>query len=559
MNYSGAEIIVEFLRVNGYKHVFGIPGRRILSFFDAVNRSNGGIKMITTRHEQGAAFMAEVYSRINGKGCCVGISAPGAVNLLAGAASAYMDSIPLLIFAGQAQVPDMGKYPVQEATGIGRTPNQLQIYKSTTKYAVSVEKIEDLLFELEKAYTIMQEGRKGPVYIELPTNILEERIDCDIKKVELKTSVYEEGNVTQEMLKKVTDILLNSKKPLMLLGNGVQNSGAVEEYRQFFEKNDVPYGTTLLAKGILDEKNKLSLGTIGIFGQKAANKYLLDESDAVIAIGTTFQELSSMVWRTEIANKLKVRIDIDIEEINRNYLAENVYLLDAKKFIVELDKYLMLNNIVIKKADALEEVARLKEQYGYFKVSEDSEEGLHPGKVVEKINLLLKENDILLSDIGENGYWSSLLIQRKNIGTYILNGGYGSMGHAVAGSVGAAMTNPKGNVVTICGDGGFLMNGNEVATAKYYKSKVIWCVLDNGILGTQKHFQEREYGGRIQGSIVPSVDIYKYAESMGVKSFCVRTLSEFENAYQQALEEEDSVVIDIKVLENIAPEPQCKF
>lgn len=559
MNYSGAEIIVEFLRINEYKHIFGIPGRRILSLFDAVNRSNGKIKMITTRHEQGAAFMAEVYSRINGKGCCVGISAPGAVNLLAGAVSAFMDSIPLFIFAGQAQIADMGRYPVQEATGIGRTPNQLQIYKSTTKYAVRVEKIEDLLFELEKAYTIMHKGRKGPVYIELPTNILEEKTDCTIKKVVLKTSSYDTGNVTQEMTKKVIDILLNSKKPLMLLGNGVQNSGAEEEYKQFFEKNDVPYVTTLLAKGILNEKNKFSLGTIGIFGQKAANKYLLDESDAVIAIGTTFQELSSMVWRTEIGNKLKVRIDIDAEEINRNYSAENTYLVDAKKFIVELDKYLILHDIVIKKTDALKEITKLKKEYGYFKTNEVSKRGLHPGKVVEKINLLLKENDILLADIGENGYWTSLLIQRQKKGTYILNCGYGSMGHAVAGSVGAAMTNPKGNVVTICGDGGFLMNGNEVATASYYKVKVIWCVLDNGILGTQKHFQEREYSGRIEGSIVPDVDICKYAESMGVKSFCVRTLDELENAYQQALEEKESVVIDIKILEEIAPDPQCRF
>lgn len=558
--YTGAELIVEFLYANGYKHIFGIPGRRILKFFDAVNQSNGKIKMITTRHEQGAAFMAETYSRINGKGCCIGISGPGAINLLAGVASAYMDSIPLIVLAGQAQTTAYGKYPVQETTGIGRTPNQLDIYKSTTKYAVRIERIEELLGELEKAYSIMLEGRKGPVYIELPTNILEAEVECHVRKVEVPEIHIKANENTKNMLKTVTDILIDSKRPLFLLGNGVQISGAENEYKKFLEDYKIPYATTLLAKGLLDEGNLYSLGTIGMFGQKAANKYLLDICDTIIAVGTTFQELSSMVWKKEISEKLKVRIDIDEEEINKNYEATNKYLIDAKQFVLKLCQYLENDNIRIEKGDALSEVIKLKRECGYFSTNDSNiDNELHPGKVVEKINSLVSKEDIVLSDIGENGYWSSLLIQRSIKGTYILNCGYGSMGHAVAGAVGASLAHANKNIITICGDGGFLMNGNEVATASHYGVKVIWCILDNGILGTQKHFQEKEYNGRIGGSLVPVVDICKYSEALGATAFCVKTIEELEKVYQKALKETKPVVIDIKVSEKIAPVPQCNF
>lgn len=559
MIYTGAELIVEFLHVNGYKHVFGIPGRRILSFFDAVNRAAGKISMITTRHEQGAAFMAEVYSRLNSKGCCIGISAPGAINLLAGAAAAYMDSIPLLILGGQAQVADMGKYPVQEATGIGRTPDQLQIYKSTTKYAVRVEKIKNLPYELEKAYKIMNHGRKGPVYIELPTNILDEKIEYDIQEVVSADAEKADENMAEEIFAKAANILVHAKKPLLLLGNGVQIAGAEKEYESFLSAHELPYVTTLLAKGILDEVRPLSLGTIGIFGQKSANKYLLDEADAVIAVGTSFQELSSMVWREEIAVKLKIRVDIDTEELGRNYQAENKCLMDAGHFITGLAEYMRKNRIRIYKPDAVNAIKNLKRQYGYFSVDAQEYDMLHPGKVIEKINKLVQDEDIVISDIGENGYWSSLLIQRRKRGTYILNCGYGSMGHGVAGAIGAALTEPKGRVIAVCGDGGFLMNGNEVATASFYKVQVIWCVLDNGILGTQKHFQEREFEGRVEGSNVPDVDICKYAQALGARAFLAGTMDEFEKAYQLALSGEGPAVIDIKITDKAAPKPQCDF
>jgi len=558
--YSGAEAIEEFLYLNGYRHIFGIPGRRLLGLFDAVKRKNERIKIIKTSHEQGASFMADTYSRMNGKGCCVGISGPGAINLLAGVSSAYMDSVPLFVITGQVQVNAMGKYAIQETTGLGRTPNQLKIYESATKYAKRVERIEELQDVLEKAYIEMNTGRKGPVYIEVPTNILEEKHMFLLRKIKIEEIKERKNN--EEKYKKIYEDLKKSKFPIFIIGNGVKLANSEKEYEKFLFKHNIAYTTSLLAKGIINEKKNISLGNMGIFGQKAANKIVLEDSDAIVAVGIAFQELTTMGWKKEIGEKLIARVDLDKNEIKRNYKAKTSICEDAKIFIEEFEEYLVKNKKTLDFSENIQQIEAIKNKYGYFSNSEkikDEKHKIHPIHALEYINNQLNKEDLVIVDVGENAYWTGLFLERESTGTYTINGGYGSMGHAVAGSIGASIAKPESRIITICGDGGFLMTGNDIATAVKYNAKVIWCVFNNGILGTQKHFQQNNLNERYIGSDMPNIDINEYAKSMGAKTFKARNIKELASSFKKALNEKMPVVINICITESATPKPQCNF
>lgn len=563
---TGAELIIDFLDANGFRDVFGIPGRRILPLYDAAYR-NGNIKMIVSQHEQGGAYMAECYSQLTGKGCCVGISGPGAMNLLNGVAAAYADSVPMLVIGGQARIEDYGKYAIQESTGIGRTPNQLKLFEAVTKWSRSVPAIEALPALLREAYLSMNAGRKGPVYLEVPTNVLHEvvNVDTDDLRVEVPTPANRARAEDEHEIVDVLTLLNASKRPLLLLGNGAVLANAEFEARELVEFCAIPYASTLPAKGILAEDDPCSLGCVGIWGQAAANQYMLQHADLLIAVGTTFQELSTLGWRT-IVNKKIVRVDIDPSEIRRNCEPDLAIVQDAKTFLQALVSRARLGDVLKDRfANCAPLLDDLRATHGYYEsYNLAAYDRIETGKlkifdVLIELGKMRGREDILVLDVGENSYFSEFLIKSYAKRTYLTNAGLGSMGFSVAGAVGASFAAPAANVISITGGGGFLMNCNELATASHYGRKVVWCVFNNGILGTQKHFQRDFCDGRYIGSDVPNVDLVKLANSFGVDASTVETMAQFREVFERALTGDRSHLLNIVIDETVKPLPPFSF
>lgn len=562
---NGGEIVIEFLKSNGYTHIFGIPGRKILPFYDSAYR-RGGIEMVVTMHEQGGAYMATCFSHMNGKGCCAGMTGPGTMNLLNGVAAAYADSVPLLVFGGQVPISATGKYGIQESTGIGRTPNQMKIFESVTKCATRVETIGELLPILIKTYKAIHTGRKGPGFIEIPQNILHDSIDVNMN--DLFVEVNNEQNTIFEpqpdQFMDAIELIKKAEYPVLLLGNGASIANAESESLQLIEYTGIPFVTSLPAKGMIDESHDLCLGCIGIWGQKTSNDYVLNKADLVIAVGTAFQELSSLGWRT-FESKRVIRIDIDESEINRNCIPDIAIKADAKQALKELVKLIEVSSLSRGHfSDLKEVVSDLKSEHGYYESFKmDDYKGYGTGKILphellKELGKIRNKKDVLVFDAGENAYFSQFLIKSYCKKTYIVNAGLGSMGFSI-GAIGASFARSDINVISVVGDGGFLMNGNDLATAAHYKQKVIWCVLNNGILGTQKHYQRDYCDGRYIGCYMPSVDLTAYAESLGVEAVTINTMDEFKEEFASALYGQHSKVLNIIICDETSPKPPFFF
>lgn len=566
-NLNGGEIVIEFLKANGYSHIFGIPGRKILPFYDTAYQ-RGGIEMVVTMHEQGGSYMATCFSHMNDKGCCAGMTGPGTMNLLNGVAAAYADSIPLLVFGGQVPVDTTGKYAIQESTGIGRTPNQMKIFETVTKCATRVERIEDLLSILEKTYKTIHTGRKGPGFIEIPQNILSETIAINPKKFAIDLEEESKNSLpiaNVEEIDKAIDLLHSAQNPIILLGNGASLSEAEEIAQKFIEYTNIPFTTSLPAKGLITEDHDLALGCIGIWGQKTSNDYMLNKADVILAVGTTFQELSTLGWRSFQGKKV-IRIDLDKNEINRNCNAEVAILSDAKAALEMIYDRIHYQEISFFHLNGMKEVVRSqKDKFGYYETFKLDEYPAYDNGKIPAYEVLIdlgkmrNPNDVLVFDAGENAYFSQFLIKSFSKKTYIVNAGLGSMGFAAAGSVGVNFACPDRNVIAVVGDGGFLMNGNEMATAAHHNKKVIWCVLNNGILGTQKHYQRDYCEGRYIGCYMPEVDITSYAKSMGIDAVTIHKIEEFHSEFDSALKGDKSKVLNIIICDETSPKPPFFF
>ncbi len=559
---TGAELIVDVLAQNGFSQVFGVPGRRVLPLYDAIYRSSNKIRIVASQNEQGAAFMADGYARANGRGCCLGISGPGLLNMVTGVAASYYDSVPVLVLGGQAQTKSIGKYAIQEATGHGRSPDQLEIFRRITKKATRTQAVDDIVPVLTASIAEMFSNRPGPVYIEFPTDILHQEISSGAYNTAVASISRgaPDGQVKWPFEAFIAD-LGRAKFPVILVGAGVNASGAREEVRRLSERFGIPYVTTTLAKGTLPEDNALSLGSCGIWGQPAAKEYLLGQCDAILAFGTTFQELSSYGWRIK-QEQVLLRVDIDEAELHRNYSGKHSFLGDVKQFLTALESHCVDTGIPgFPEAQTL--IAALKRDAGFYTSINHKQEHVqsdlvNPISLVKTISRLTPHDVPIISDVGENGAWSMYLIQREKVGSYVINAGLGTMGHAAAAAVGVSLALPGSKTVSICGDGGLMMNGNEIATAAKYRSDVVWIVFNNGILGTQKHYQRDYLDGRYIASDMPDIDYCEYARSMGVPGTRVKTVDDFEQVYRQTLKAKGNHLIEVCIDPNIKPEP-CYF
>ncbi|MCS7116417.1 MAG: thiamine pyrophosphate-binding protein [Nitrososphaerales archaeon] len=540
---KGSEVIVHKLVEENVGVVFGIPGVHILPIYDALY-DHKEIRLITTRHEQGAAFMADGYARASGNpGVCLLAAGPGATNALTAVSTAYLDSSPLLVLAGGVHTTSVGRGALHEI-------NQLQMFQSITKWSVRVRSFEELSTSLSKAFFIMRSGRPRPVYVELPLDVLfqEGELRSSFKISETKPSAE------PMVIKEVANLLLSASRPVIIAGGGVVNGGAHSELLELSEFLQAPVITTIMAKGVFPEDSPLS------FGLLRDDDIILPQADVVLALGCRFSERSTKAWSLKLPLNL-IQVDIDYTEIGKNYPVKVGIVSDVKEFLSGLLKELKSRGVHFSRREWLDRLITLKKSY---RIDEElklcsEKASIKPQHMMMLLSELIPKNAVVVCDAGNNAIWAERLIKKYTPRTFIEPSGNTTMGFSVPAAIGAKLANRENPVVSICGDGGFIMSCNEIATAVQEELPITIVILNDGGFGAIRHFQKACYKERYIGVDLLNPDFKKLAESFGAIGVTALTLNEFKEAFDIALKADKVTVIDVHIDKEEAPSRPSSF
>jgi acetolactate synthase-1/2/3 large subunit len=546
---TGAGLISELLVDLGIKHIFGIPGVYVLPLF--VELEKAGIQIILTRHEQGAAFMADGYARKNGLGCCISTAGPGALNLITGIAASYMDSIPVIAITGQAPLAGFGKYAIQEGTGIGRTPDIVKAFEACTKFSKRIMRINDIKNDLETAVHIAKQDRKGPVHLDIPCNLLTEEMEKNSQSLCHMSfppePIYEE--IGDDCFDRVVEEISKAKSPVFLVGAGATSEKSIGLVIELAKLLNIPIVCTLRAKGFFRSSDPLFCGVVGCLGQHDANKILFTESDLILALGLTFSYLTTQGWAKSIVGKKIIRVDIDKEELTRNCLPIIAVHNKVEAFLEGLLKYTTRKNPVL---NGTQRKLMVKTSNECFIQESDRQQMVNPIETMKIIHKYITENTTIVTDIGQNAYWAEQYLETKGFNSYIVSGGLGALGHGVASAIGVCLGSNKERTICITGDGGFMFTGFEVSTAVQYGIPVIWIIFNNQSLGTQKAWLRKHNLPEVACNL-PYVDFAGLARALGANGFCVNSFVELERALQIAITEQKPAVLDVIIDPDPAP------
>ncbi|WP_432187894.1 thiamine pyrophosphate-binding protein [Streptomyces sp. Tue6028] len=548
---TGAAAVASVLAQAGIRRAFGIPGQRILPLFHELANEHG-IPVVLTRHEQGAAFMADMHARLGGIGCCLATSGPGAINLLTGLAASYMDSVPVIALTAQAATHEFGRYGIQEGTGIGRTPDIRAMFASTTKGSFQPTSVEQLIPDLTAALHLATEGRPGPVHVDIPSDLLLDLVPEQSVPAPAETSAAPACvRATDDDLRALDAAVRRAERPLLLIGNGVARSGALDDALALARSRDMAVAGTFLAKSVLDETDPRILGPVGVFGTRAANEAFHHEADLVVALGVAFTYLTTAGWPDTLRGDRVVRINNDRRELDANADFGRGILGDAADVV---------RRLAALPADAaaggLAWAADLRERFP-DEVEASPDGALHPVTVCATLNRHLDQRTTVVADIGQNAYWVERHLRTRGDNRFIINGGLGTMGHAVAGAAGAwlarADAQPGERVICVCGDGGFMMGALEISTAVAEQAAITWVIFNNGTLGTQRAWFERE-GHPVVAADLPPTDHVLLARSLGAHAETVRSADELDAALRVARATGGPSVLDVLIDPRPAPE-----
>ncbi len=541
MKISGAEIVIESLKKEGVKHVFGYPGGVVLNIFDVLYDEKA-LQLILTRHEQGAVHAADGYARSTGKvGVALVTSGPGATNTVTGIATASMDSIPIVVLSGQVPTMLIGNDAFQEADIVGIT-------RPCTKYNYLVKDVNDLANIIKEAFHIARTGRPGPVLIDLPKDVTSTSAKFEwMDKVSVKGyNPTVEGN--KWMIKRAVLEIGKSKKPVIIAGGGVLTSNASYELKQLAEFTQTPVTTTLMGIGGFPSTNKLSLGMPGMHGTYYANNSI-QESDLLIAVGMRFDDRVTGKLDEFAPNANIIHIDIDPTSIRKNVKVDIPIVGDAKTVLKELNKTIKeegrkqwkeIRNAWLKQIDKWKKERPMTYPY--------NENVIKPQYVVEKLYELTKGDAIITTEVGQNQMWAAQFFKYDKPRTFLSSGGLGTMGYGFPAAIGAQVANPNKTVIDIAGDGSIQMNIQELATAVLYKLPVKVAILNNQYLGMVRQWQELFYNERYSYSYLDVVpDFVKVAESYGAVGLRATKPSEVEPVIKEALKAKKPVFMDFRV------------
>ncbi len=546
MKMNGAQMVCEALIAEGVKTVFGYPGGAIMNVYDEIYKQDG-FEHILNRHEQASVHAADGYARATGEvGVAMVTSGPGFTNAVTGLATAYMDSIPMVVISGQVPLALIGTDGFQEIDAIG-------ISRPCTKHNFLVRELSDLPRIMKEAFHIAKTGRPGPVLVDIPKDITAEFGDF-IYPESVNIESYKptlKGNKRQ--IEKAVDAILKAKKPLLYIGGGVVLSNATEQVRKLAEMGQIPAVETLMARGVMGASNPLLQGMLGMHGNYASNM-AMSETDLVISLGARFDDrvtgkLSEFAKYADV-----IHVDIDAANIGKLVDVDYPIVGDVKGVVERLIEGLGSRINPDRYGDWREVLGRYDELYP--QTFRDSEDVIKPQWVIERVGELLGEQAIITSDVGQHQMWAAQHYPFDRPRQWINSGGLGTMGFGFPAALGAKKGCPEKTVINFTGDGSILMNMQELVTASEYKIPVINIILNNHFLGMVRQWQTFFYDERYSETDLSYQPNYKaVAEACGGIGYDVTTKEEFDAALKDAIEKDQVTFINVAVnrFENVLP------
>ncbi len=533
---SGAEIMVKCLQKEGVSILFGYPGAVICPFFDKLYDTD--IKAVLVRQEQNAAHAASGYARSTSKvGVCVATSGPGALNMITGIATAYMDSIPMVAITGQVKSDVLGRDVFQEADITGAC-------ESFVKHSYLVKDTADLPRVFKEAFHIASTGRPGPVLIDVPVDIQQNEIEEFVypEKVNIigyKPSVH--GHPMQ--IKRAMEALAESKKPVICVGGGVLTSGAKPNLREFARLTNIPVVSTMMGIGAMPSDDPLFVGMIGSHGIKAANKTIHD-SDLIILCGARVGDRAVSSPDQVAQNSRVIHIDIDPAEIGKNMKTTIPIVGDLKSVLSQMLKEVSYTA----PQEWLDDIAQWKKEFAPQHIGFDGY--VEPKSFLEKLSRQLSPKSILIADVGQNQIWCANNFKVAD-GRFFTSGGMGTMGYSVPAAVGAKFARPSRDVIAVCGDGSFQMSMNELATIAQNNLNVKIIVMRNTVLGMVHELQDFHYNSRYAVTELDEMpDFAKIAAAYGIGSAFASSNEEAEMYAEQMLKSDKPFLLVCNVHPN---------
>lgn len=529
-----SDYIVKFLIEKGIKDVFGYPGGMVTDIMNSLEENKDKIQAHTSYHEQGAAFAACGLAQVTHKpGVCYATSGPGATNLMTGIANAYFDSIPCIFLTGQVNTREAkGDLPCRQK-GFQET-DIVTIVKPITKYAKKIETVDQVQYELEKAYYICMEGRPGPVLLDIPINIQKQEIV--VEKVKYFQKEKDEKALSN-MIEKIQQELQKAKRPVMIAGNGINIANCKKEFKNLVEKWKVPVVTSMIAIDCIETQNPYCFGFIGAYGERYAN-IIVEKSDLIIAIGSRL-DVRQTGPIDKFAQKSKlIRIDIDSHELTNKIKKDEMQIKRDIREILPLLGQLKPNNT----ETWLQDCKKIKEQ-----LQETDKRDYH--QWISDLSNYIPAESIITTDVGQNQVWIAQYFKVKDNQRVLFSGGHGAMGYSLPAAIGAYYADKNKFIVSMNGDGGFQMNIQELQFIAREDIPIKIIIFNNHSLGMIRHFQEMyfdsHYVQTVENTGYQIPDFCKIANAYGIRSYSIKQREELEKIKEMILDKK-SVLINIE-------------
>lgn len=522
-----ADLFVQCLEREGVQFVFGLAGEENLSLLDAL--ASSPIRFIPVRHEQAAAFMADVYGRLTGRaGVCLSTLGPGATNLVTGVADAFLDRAPLVAITGQTRLERLHKESHQAIDIVG-------MFRGITKWNARIERPSVVPEVVRKAFKLAQAEKPGACHLELPEDLAASETDGE----PLATERPRRPSPDRQALQQAAELIDGAARPIMLAGNGTIRGRAAEEVLRFSQATGIPVANTFMSKGVVPWEYELSLLSIGLQAHDYVNCGF-DQADLVIAVGYDFVEFAPSLWNPA-GNKRIVHIDFTPSEVDAAYQAD-------VEIVADIRETLELLRPLIRRPKQLAFPATLRRYIleDLKRFADSTDRPIKPQRILHDLRQALGRRDLVISDVGAHKLWVARMFLTSEPNTVLISNGFASMGIALPGAIAAKLLEPERPVVAVCGDGGFLMNAHELETAVRLKVNPVTIVFNDGGFGLIHAKQEAMFGRQI-GVTFGNPDFVKFAESFGAKGYRVELAAEFPAVLKDALRQRVPSLIDVPI------------